>query len=93
MSCSSIFGGHGWGCKAVDLPAQMFQKGFQTAENVSNTVDKVVNKAVDSAGKIADSGLGALPNIFDNVMSFLKNPTSMIIMIVVALFLINKFLK
>jgi len=93
MSCKSIFGGHGWGCKALDMPAQMISKGFDTAENVTNTVDKVVNKVVVSAGKIADSGLETLPNIFDNIMGFLKNPTSMIIMIVVAFFIINKFLK
>jgi len=93
MSCKSTFGGHGWFCKTVDLPAQMISKGFDTAENVSNTVDKVVNKTVDSVGKIAVSGLETLPNIFDNIMGFLKNPTSMIIMIVVAFFLINKFLK
>ncbi len=93
MSCNSTFGGHGWFCKAVDMPAQMISKGFDTAENVSNTVDKIVNKAIDSTGKIADSGLGALPDIFNNLMGFFKNPMSMIIMIVVALYLINKFLK
>jgi hypothetical protein len=92
-SCESIFGKHGWGCKAVDLSSSMISKGFDTAENITNTADKIINKTVDSFGKIADSGLGALPNIFDNIIGFLKNPTSMIIMVVVALFLVNKFLK
>lgn len=92
-SCTSIFGKHGWGCTAVDMSSSMISKGFDTAENISNSADKIINKTVDSAGKIADSALGGLPDIFNNIMEFLRNPTSLIIMIVVALFLVNKFLK
>jgi len=78
MTCKDFFGGKGWGCSLIDLPATAMQSGSQIAEN-----------ALNHAPNFADGLFGWL----ENISSFLKNPVSMIVVLIVAYFLLNKFLK
>ena len=78
MTCKGLFGGSGWGCSMIDLPATAMRSGSQIAEN-----------ALNRAPKFADGIFGGLENITD----FLKNPVSMIVVLIVAYLLLNKFLK
>lgn len=78
MTCKDFFGGKGWGCSLIDLPATAMQSGSEIAQN-----------ALNRAPKFADGLFGGLENITD----FLKNPVSLIIVLIVAYFLLNKFLK
>lgn len=104
MSCNSLFGGSGFFCKAIDIPVDVIKKGFSTGENIIDkaysttkniidTTDKVVNKTIDKSREFTEDTLDTLSSMFKNVSSFLKNPVSMVVVIIVVLFLLNKFLK
>jgi hypothetical protein len=78
MTCKDFFGGSGWMCGLVDLPATAMRSGSLIAENAMNRVPKVAD------------GLFAG---FENITDFLKNPVSMIVVLIVGYLLLNRFLK
>jgi hypothetical protein len=78
MTCKGFLGGSGWGCEMIDLPATAIKSGSQIAQN-----------ALNRAPKLADGIFAG----FENITDFLKNPISMIAVLIVGYLLLSKFLK